>query len=78
MFAGCAGSANGPAARTLPPAAAAGSLFEPVPHPTVREGDDARLALARYAAALTTANRRIEGARRWYEGIRESYAKGGQ
>lgn len=71
----CASSGNAPPPSALPPASAAGVLFQPVPHPAVRAGDDARAKLAETSAALTTANKRIEGGRRWYEAIRASAAK---
>lgn len=75
ILSGCVSSAgNAPSPRALPPASAAGALFQPVPHPAVREGDDARAKLAETAAALTIANQRIAGARRWYETVRSRMA----
>lgn len=74
--AGCTVSANGPASRAIPSPAAAGPLFHPVPHPVIREGDDARQKLAETSAALTIANRRILGARTWVEDIRSRLLRG--
>lgn len=74
ILSACAASNNAAPARALPPASAAGDLFQPVPHPPIRAGDDPREKLAETTAALTTANRRISGARRWYEAIRSGAA----
>jgi hypothetical protein len=63
---------------SLPPSSAAGDLFRPVPHPTIKPGDDARMKLAETSIALATANRRIDGARRWYEAIRTEAERGGK
>ena len=41
--------------------------------PAVRKGDDPKARLAETRDALKEANRRIEGGRAWYEGVRESY-----
>jgi hypothetical protein len=50
-------------------------LAQPVPHPEIREGDSARVALGRYAGALSVANARIEAAPKWYAEVRAEYGK---
>jgi len=76
MSAACTATGNAPASRDIPSTATAGALFQPVPHPPVREGDDARQKLAETTAALTIANRRIVGARAWVEDIRGRLMQG--
>ena len=55
----------------LPPASA---CMAPVPVPGLKAGDDARLALARSRAALGQANGRLVCSRKWYDGVRKSFA----
>lgn len=74
----CVPSTSAAPPRTLPPSSAAGELFQPVPHPRIKAGDDARAKLAETSAALTTANGRIEGARRWYETVRSEASGAGK
>lgn len=72
-LAGCATSGSEEAARRLPSPSTAGDLFRRVPHPPLREGDDARAVLLKTDAALAEANGRIVGALAWYEAIRLTY-----
>ncbi len=59
--------------RQLPPLP---SSCTPVPEPEIRRGEDARVALAKAAAAFLQANWHIQACRDWYEGVRKSFAEG--
>lgn len=59
--------------RDLPPLP---TVCASVPTPDIRRGEDARIALAKVAAAFLTANGHIAACRDWYEGVRRSYAEG--
>ena len=47
--------------------------MKPVDVPRVAKGDDPKARLAETRGALKEANKRIEGGRAWYGGVRESY-----
>lgn len=47
----------------------------PVPKPALKAGMDARVALLKTDAALGQANGRLACSRKWYNGVRKSYAK---
>ena len=49
--------------------------MSPVPKPAIKPGMDARVALLKTDAALGQANGRLACSRKWYEGVRRSYAK---
>lgn len=51
-------------------------MTSPVPFPAVEEGVDARELNARLAAALATANGRIEAFSGWYADLIEDYTEG--
>ena len=50
--------------------------MQPVELPRVSKGDDPKARLAETRDALKEANKRLEGSRAWYEGVRRSYAEG--
>lgn len=47
--------------------------MRPVDVPRLAKGDDPKARLAQTRDALAEANKRIEGGRAWYEGVRERY-----
>jgi hypothetical protein len=52
-------------------------LFQPVPIPPLKRGEDARVGLAKTRDALKSANGRIEQGGDWYDQVRERAATGG-
>lgn len=71
LLTGCAATGSTkvlPVNLPAPPACMA-----PVPDPLLAEGEDARLALARYKASLASANGNLGCSRTWYEGVRKRY-----
>lgn len=50
--------------------------MRPVELPRVSKGDDPKARLAETRDALKEANKRIEGSRAWYEGVREAFSEG--
>lgn len=54
----------------LPPAP---SFLAPVPEPTIKAGDDAKVVLARALATLKVANARLTVSRATYEQMRARY-----
>ncbi|MBR0879496.1 hypothetical protein ACVMGC_010258 [Bradyrhizobium barranii subsp. barranii] len=74
----CAGCASNPLPaplhRDLP--AVSAQIFAPVRDPSASLNSDARERLARTRDALKEANDRLEQARAWYDGVRQSYSEG--
>jgi len=72
-LAGCAPTGSGKVTPVnLPPPS---PCLAPVPVPTIKAGDDARIALARHRAALGAANGNLICASKWYKKIRADYAR---
>lgn len=59
--------------RSLPPKPI---FMSPVPVYEAKKGDDARNVAAKYKAAVSTANKRLNDSGAWYDNIRQEYAKG--
>lgn len=57
----------------LPPPPA--DFGRPVPVPSLRQGSDARVELARSRAAHRQANRRLDGDRVFYDSVRKEYSR---
>ncbi len=72
-LAGCQTTNPGPARRSLPDVPQ--RLMRPVPVPKTVAGQDARVALRRYDAALIEANSRLSASARWYQSVRRDYAR---
>ncbi len=49
--------------------------MRPVPVPKTYKGQDARVALRRYDAALIESNSRLSASARWYQAVRRDYAR---
>jgi len=76
-FAGCAGfdkAGAPPLAVEIP--ADCEKILTTVPAPSIKPGDDARLALAKTRGALSTANTRIVKGRECFASVRTRFAVG--
>lgn len=59
--------------RTLPEPPA---ICKPVEQPVIKRGENAKVALARVAAAFLSANGHLAACVEWYEGVRAAYLRG--
>lgn len=73
-FAGCAPNAAKfePPNRDLPPKPA--ELFEPVPKPPIRKGDNPKAKLAQTRDVVDELNGKLHAAGGWYDGVRSHYS----